>query len=99
MYSRSCGLIKKVKVMRFLEGLGHQMDIFSAFNIKSVIFVTCANCVTIFSLPSLRKKIKIKFLVASLKALTNFIGCSESRIGISLRDFLFSHWLIFFRIH
>jgi hypothetical protein len=38
-------------------------------------------------------------MVASLKTLTNFKVCSVSRIRISLRDFLFSHWLIFFGIY
>jgi hypothetical protein len=48
---------------------------------------------------SSRENKKKKFLLASLKTLTNSKSCSESRIKFSVQAFLCSHWSIYFCVH
>jgi hypothetical protein len=76
-----------------LKGRDHQINIFfKAYKSKLVLSVH-AQMVLKFGL--LKRKLKIKFLLASFKTITNSKDCSESCIRISILAFLLSHWSIF----
>jgi hypothetical protein len=75
--------------------MGHEMNIlFKSSIIESVLFV---HAQMVFKLIGclLRRKVNIKFLLASFKTLTNSKYGSESHFRISVPAFLLCHWPIF----
>jgi hypothetical protein len=60
------------------------------------ILCTCANGLKHFCVAFLKRKINIKFWLASLQTLTNYMNkhCSESRIRTSDQAFLLCHWSV-----
>ncbi len=74
-----------------LKGLGHEMDIFlKSSKIKTGTFFTCANGFLNFCCAFSKRKINGKFLLASLKTLSDSENCSKIRIRILSS---FSSWL------
>jgi hypothetical protein len=68
-----------IKCNQCLKGLGHRTNKFN-----SVTFVQ-AQMVFIFLLVLIKRKVNVKFMLASLKALTNDKDCSETRIKFLFR--------------
>ncbi len=82
----------------YFKGLGHQMIFLKACSIKWVLSVLYANGFQIFWLPCQRVKINIKFMLASMEALTYSKECSKSRIKSYVTAFNLCHLLNFFSI-
>ncbi len=74
-----------------LKGLGHEMDIIlKSSKFKTGTFFTCANDFLNFCFAFSKRKINGKFLLASLKTLSDSENCSKIRIR-TLSSF--SSWL------
>jgi hypothetical protein len=79
----------------YLKGLDHEINIFLG-GLSKYQYILCMRLWFICTFPTALLKIKIneKFLLASMKTLTNSKNCLESCIRISVLAFLLSHWSI-----